>query len=490
MPHPTYDRAPWLLDPDVSFLNHGSFGACPAPVLEAQKVWRERMEAEPVRFLDRELVPRLDEVRHEVARFLRADPEGLAFVTNATMGVSTVLASRRFEPGDELLAGDHEYNATLNALRAAAERDGAVVRLVRVPFPIQEPSQAVEAYLEAVTPRTRFALVSHVTSPTALVLPIDAIVRELDRRGVDTLVDAAHAPGMVEVDLGRLVGRLLDGERAQVAVRAQGRRRAPRPRRPPGARRTRWSISHGRNADRPDRSRFRLEFDWTGTGDPSGILALPAALRYVGGLDDDGWPGFMATNRSLARRGRDLLCAALGVQPPAPDGMLGSMAAVPLPGLAPTRAAAERLQTALFDEDRIEVPITIFPVRGRGRGRRRVPSRRSCASRRSATTGPGGVRAPRGEPGAPAARAGVAAGAAGTPAQDLTRAASRSVSRGQPRPSSMTRDAVDRGGRRRGEEGQRVRELLGRRPGRVPRRAAPSRARARRRSPARRPRSR
>ena len=107
-----------MLDPDISFLNHGSFGACPAPVLEAQKVWRERMEAEPVRFLDRELVPRLDEVRHEVARFLRADPEGLAFVTNATMGVSTVLASRRFEPGDELLAGDHEYNATLNALRA------------------------------------------------------------------------------------------------------------------------------------------------------------------------------------------------------------------------------------------------------------------------------------------------------------------------------------------------------------------------------------
>ena len=121
-------------------------------------------------------------------------------------------------------------------------------------------------------------------------------------------------------------------------------------------------ISHGRNSDRTDRSRFRLEFDWTGTADPSGILALPAALRYVGGLDEDGWPGFMATNRSLARRGRDVLCSALGVLPPAPDVMIGSMAAVPLPNLAPTRAAAERLQVALFEEERIEVPITIFPV--------------------------------------------------------------------------------------------------------------------------------
>jgi isopenicillin-N epimerase len=361
VPFPTYDRAPWVLEPEISFLNHGTFGACPAPVLEAQRVWRERMEAEPVRFLDRELEPRLDEVRHEVARFFNADPEGIVFVPNATTAVSTVLASVRFEPGDELLAGDHEYNATLNALRAAADRDGATVTLVRVPFPIQEPSQAVEAYLEAVTPRTRFALVSHVTSPTALVFPIEAIVRELDRRGVDTLVDAAHGPGMVDVDLGRLAAAYwtANGYKwlcapkgvAILSVRADLRQRI-RP----------LVISHGRNSARTDRTRFRLEFDWTGTPDPSAVLALPAALRYVGGLDEDGWPGFRATNRSLALRGRELLCSALGVAPPAPDAMIGSMAAVPLAGLDATPAAAERLQGALFIEERIEVPITLFPV--------------------------------------------------------------------------------------------------------------------------------
>ena len=170
-------------------------------MLEAQRAWRDRLEAEPVRFLDRELEPMLDAVRTEVDAFLNAEADGLVFVPNATAGVSTVLGSLRFGPGDELLAGDHEYNATLNALRLAAERDGATVVLCHIPFPIHDPAQAVEAYLEAVTPKTRFALVSHVTSPTALVLPVAALVRELDRRGVDALVDGAHAPGMVPVDL-------------------------------------------------------------------------------------------------------------------------------------------------------------------------------------------------------------------------------------------------------------------------------------------------
>ncbi|HEX5826939.1 MAG TPA: hypothetical protein VFY23_05415, partial [Candidatus Limnocylindrales bacterium] len=122
-------------------------------------------------------------------------------------------------------------------------------------------------------------------------------------------------------------------------------------------------ISHGVNDDRTDRARFRLLFDWLGTSDPSPYLAMPAAIRYVGGIHEDGWEGLRASNAALARRARDILCAALGVPPPAPDSMLGSMASVPLPNIAPTRAAAVRLQADLFEEDRIEVPIVPFPVR-------------------------------------------------------------------------------------------------------------------------------
>jgi isopenicillin-N epimerase len=356
------DRSPWLLERDVAYLNHGSFGACPDPVLEAQRVWRERMEAQPVRFLGRELERHLDEARQRVAVFLRADPDGLAFVPNATTGVSTVLASLRFRPGDELLAGDHEYNATLNALRAAAARDGARVVIVRIPFPVRDPSEALEAYLQAVTERTRFALVSQVTSPTGLVLPVGAIVRELDRRGVDTLVDGAHAPGMVDVDLGALGAAYWagNGHKWLCAPKGSGLlhvRADLRDRIHP------LVVSHGANDDRHGRPRFRLEFDWPGTADPTPYLSMPAAIRYVGGLHDDGWAGLMTANRALALRGRDAVCAALGVPAPAPDTMLGAMAAVPLPGIAPTRAAAERLQAELLEEDRIEVPVIAFPVR-------------------------------------------------------------------------------------------------------------------------------
>jgi isopenicillin-N epimerase len=275
--------------------------------------------------------------------------------------VSTILGSVRFKAGDELLAGDHEYNATLNALRAAAERDGATVILVRVPYPIHDPAQVLEAYLDAATPRTRFALVSHVTSPTALVLPVAALVRELDRRGVDTLVDGAHAPGMVPVDLESLGAAYWTGNAhkwlcapkgaAMLHVRADVRP-SVRP----------LVTSHGANDDRPDRSRFRLTFDWTGTPDPTPWLSIPAAIRYVGGLHPDGWPGLMAANTSLALQARDRLCAALGIEAPAPDAMLGSMAAVPLLGIAPTQAATKALQAALFDDDRIEVPVFPFPV--------------------------------------------------------------------------------------------------------------------------------
>ena len=358
----TFDRSPWLLEPDVSFLNHGSFGACPAPVLEAQRAWRDRLEREPVRFLDRELEGHLDTARNDVAAFLGADPEDLAFVPNTTTGVSTVLASRRFNPGDELLACDHEYNATLNALRAAAARDGATVVIVRVPFPVTDPSQVVEAFLEAVTPRTRLALVSHVTSPTALVMPVAALVRELDRRGVDTLVDGAHAPGMLPVDLTALEAAYWTGNGHKWLCAPKGSgilhvradlRAGTRP----------LVVSHAANSERTDRSRFHLGFDWTGTGDPTPYLAMPAAIRFVGGLHEDGWAGLMAANADLARVGRDRLCEALGVPRPAPDAMLGSMAAVPLPDVAPTLASAQQLQAALLDEDRIEVPVLVFPVR-------------------------------------------------------------------------------------------------------------------------------
>ena len=351
----------WRLDPAVTFLNHGSYGACPEAVLASQRTWRDRLESEPVRFMERILPDALADARDRVAAFLGADPAGLAFVSNATSGVNTVLRSLRFEPGDELLATDHEYNATLNALAAIAERDGARVVVARIPVPIDDPSQAFDAILAAVTPRTRLALVSHITSPTALVLPIERIVAGLESRGVDTLVDAAHAPGMVPVDLDALGAAYWTGNghkwlcgpkgSAVLWVRADRRDRIHP-----------LVISHGANEPLEGRERFRLEFDWTGTGDPTPALALADAIDWMAAQDPGGWPAIMAANHALAMAGRDHLATTLGVAPIAPDAMTGSMAALSLPG-SRDEAASRALQRDLTDLDGIQVPIMPWPVR-------------------------------------------------------------------------------------------------------------------------------
>jgi isopenicillin-N epimerase len=329
-------------------------------VLEAQARWRDSVERNPVEFLWRDLEGHLDHARQEIGAFLHGDPEGLVFVANATTGINTILRSLDVAPGDEILVNNHEYNATLNAVADVAARSGARVVTARIPFPIDEPDEATAAILAAVTSRTRLALVSHVTSPTGLIFPIEQIVRELDARGIDTIVDAAHSPGMLPVDLDGLGAAYWAGNGHKWLCGPKGsavlwvrrdRRDLIRP----------LVISHGANDPRTDRSRFRLLFDWSGTQDPTPFLALADAIGIVGGFDPGGWPGLMASNRALALAARDLLAEALGVQPPAPDEMLGPMAALPLP-IEPDEAVRTELQQALFDEHKIEVPIIAWPV--------------------------------------------------------------------------------------------------------------------------------
>ena len=170
-------RPPLAPRPEVTFLNHGSYGACPTEVLDVQRAWRDRLEPQPVRFLSRELDGHLAEVRRALGAFVGADPDDLGLIANATGGVNAVVRSLRFEPGDEILMTDHEYNAILNVARHVAARDGARVVVARLPFPAVSEDDVVERVLAAATDRTRLAIVSHVTSPTALVFPIERIVR-------------------------------------------------------------------------------------------------------------------------------------------------------------------------------------------------------------------------------------------------------------------------------------------------------------------------
>lgn len=346
----------WLLDPSITFLNHGSFGATPKVVLEKQRAFQEQLEREPVRFMVRELEPLLDAVRIELAAFLGADPAGLAFVQNATAGMNGVLRSLDLDKFDEIVVTSQEYNASRNMVDFVTTIAGAKVVTVDVPFPIESPDIVVERILGAVTDRTRLVVVDHVVSQTALIFPVERIVAELQARGIDTLIDGAHAPGMLPLDLRAIGAAYYTGNLHKWVCAPKGaaflyvrenRRRSVRP----------IAISHGANSPRRDRSRFLLEFDWTGTFDPSAWLSVSEALRFMAALVPGGWPEVMQRNHALALAARDRLCSRLGIAPPAPAEMLGSMAAIPLPD-----GDADPLQDALLFEHAIEVPMMPWPA--------------------------------------------------------------------------------------------------------------------------------
>jgi isopenicillin-N epimerase len=353
-------RHHWSLDPTITYLNHGSFGACPRRVLEAQRLLRDRIEREPVDFYARDWWDLVRDARETVAAFIDAEPEGLVFVRNATEGINTVLRSLTFEPGDELLVTDHAYRACRFALDWVAARAGARVVTVAVPLAGISSESVTEAVMAAVTSRTRFALMDHVSSETGLIMPIERIVRGLQERGVPTLVDGAHAPGMVPMELSGFrpawyvanCHKWMCGPKsAGVLYIDEAYRDAVVP----------LSISHGRAMKLPEgMSRLHAEFDWPGTIDPTPWLCVPEAIEFMGEQLSGGWEAVRNRNRSIARYGRDRLCAALGIAQPAPDLMLGAMSSIPLP-LGPDQGF-EALHTRLRTEFQIEVPIVASPT--------------------------------------------------------------------------------------------------------------------------------
>jgi len=363
---PAADPHLWLHDPGLLFLNHGAFGSCPRHILEHQSEWRARMERQPLQFLARDLETHLDAARAALAAFVGSDVDDLVFVSNSTTGVNTVLRSLDFQPGDELLVTDQAYNACRNALNYVAECSRARVVVARLPFPFQREEELISPIMAAVTPRTRLALLDHVTSATGVMLPLNKLIDQLHERGVDTLVDGAHAPGMIPLDLQQLgaayyVGnchKWLCAPKGAALLRVRkDRQKSIRP----------LTISHGASTRRTDRSQFLIEFGWTGTGDPTAFLSVPETLRYIGSLLPGGWPEVIARNHALALAGRKTLCAALKIGTPCPPEFIGSLAAMPLPDAPPDALPQPPvfeypLQENLRLRHHIEVPIMPWPA--------------------------------------------------------------------------------------------------------------------------------
>ncbi|MCU1596049.1 MAG: selenocysteine lyase / isopenicillin epimerase [Frankiales bacterium] len=331
-------RPLWGLDPDVAFLNHGSFGACPTSVLDEQSRYRAILERQPVDFFVRTSHEMLYEARRTVARFLRVHGAGLVFVPNATTGTATVLHSLDIGPGDRVVVTDHTYGAVLNALRHRG------CTLVVVPLELDDPDPAA-TLLEAVTAETRLVVIDAITSSTGWALPWVEVVKGCRERGVLCHVDAAHAPGQVDEDLQALdpdfwVGNLHKWAyspkgAAVMVVREELRERM----RPP-------VVSHFDG--------WPMAFDWPGTIDPTAYLAAPAALELFD------WDQARAHGRQVVRAGAELVRDRIGALLPLRDsGCQMSLLDVGLPDLPAADALRERLRTA-----GVEVASTTW--RGRG----------------------------------------------------------------------------------------------------------------------------
>mgnify|MGYP005838201383 CR=1 FL=1 len=361
-PHDAPRAAPrWLLDPALTFLNHGSYGALLEPVARAQAAYRERMERDPVRFFKADLEGLLDGVRESLGAFLHCRAGDIALLPNATAALCTILHATDLRPGDEIVITDHEYQSLLNELERVQARTGARVVRVALDFPRVTPALVAERVCGAITARTRLVFVSHVTSGSALVLPVKAIADECARRGVDCVIDGAHGPGQIPVDVRALgaayyVGsghKWLGGPKGSgfVVVRPD-RQGTFRP----------LALSSRAHKERPDRSRFLRDFDYFGTTDYSALLSIPQAIESMGAILAGGWPALMRSNHEKVMVARTRLCRALGVEACPPEAMVGCMATIPLPepdpGL-PVRGTRydDPLQDALLERHGIVAPI-------------------------------------------------------------------------------------------------------------------------------------
>jgi isopenicillin-N epimerase len=339
----------YLLDKDVTFLNHGSFGACPRPVFETYQQWQRELERQPVAFLSGRARGLLAEARQHLGEFIGTDGGNLAFVTNTTVGVNAIARSLALKPGDEVLSTNHEYGAIDRTWRYYCERQGARHVSQPIDLPITTTDAFVEQLWAGVTEHTRVIAISHITSATALIFPVAEVCRRARAAGILTVIDGAHAPGQIDLcldDLGAdfYVGnchKWLSAPKGSAFLFARPERQElleP------------FVISWGYQSDRPGPSRFVDHYSTIGTDDPSGYLSVPAAIDFQREHD---WPRVRAACHALVRQAHDQLHELTGLPPIAPEDWWAQMSVIPLPSYDPAEAHAR-----LWDEYRIVIPLT------------------------------------------------------------------------------------------------------------------------------------
>jgi isopenicillin-N epimerase len=334
----------------IAFLNHGSFGACPTPVFEEYQRWQRELEQQPVEFIGRRMPALLAEARAALGAYLGAARDDIVFVPNATHGVNIVARSLALGPGDEVLATDHEYGAIDRTWRFICGERGATYINQPVALPLSDPAEVVEQLWAGVTPRTRVIAISHITSPTALTFPVAEICRRAREAGILTVIDGAHAPGQIDLDMGAIGADFYTGNCHKWLSAAKGsaflyaRPEVQSLLKP-------LVVSWGYEARAPSGSTFQDYFGWTGTSDPSAYLSVPAAIAFQ---RENGWPEVRAACHQLLLKTSDRISELTGIEPITPDTTTWwtQLRAIPLPA-----CDAVAVQRRLYDEFQVEVPF-------------------------------------------------------------------------------------------------------------------------------------
>jgi isopenicillin-N epimerase len=350
-------RSLFLLRPDVAFLNHGSFGACPRPIFDRYGQWQRELEAEPVEFLGRRLPDLLREARRALGEYLHADASDLVYVTNATFGVNIVARSLKLGPGDEILGTNHEYGACDRVWRFLCGRNGSTYRQADMSLPMTTHEEFVERFFAQVSAATKVIFISEITSPTALTFPVEAICRRARQMGIITLVDGAHVPGQMPLDLEAVGADFYTGNLHKWLCAPKGAaflyaRREMQAMLDP------LVVSWGWEAFKPGDSDFIDYLQISGTADFSAALSVPAAIEFQREHD---WPSVVMRCHDMVRRARPAIEDALGTIAVTPDAdeWYAQMSSF----LLPPEIDGMELQRRLFDEHRVEIPV--FPWNGK-----------------------------------------------------------------------------------------------------------------------------
>lgn len=336
----------YLLSHDITFLNHGSFGACPRPVFETYQKWQRELEANPVIFLGRQLPDLLAEARTQLGQYVGTQADNLVFVPNATYGINIVARSIQLKPGDEVLTTDHEYGAVNNTWRFNCEKAGARYINQPIPVPLTTPEAFVDALWQGVTERTRVISISHITSPTALIFPIELVCQRAREAGIITVIDGAHAPGQIDLDLDAIGADFYTGNCHKWLSSARGAGflyASPESQlllEP-------LVVSHGWARQDSTQPQFLDYFTWTGTDDPAAYLSVSAAIDFQ---RQHNWPDVRQACHKLAREAQQRVLELSGLLPLSPDSMWVQMCAIPVAGSVSDYAS-------LWDKYRIVVPV-------------------------------------------------------------------------------------------------------------------------------------